>query len=152
MRHGRLHAANDMQDHRPGTFQSLPALDLLAGPLRRQIIWELAHEPCTVTELARRLEQTQPLVSKHLRYLREVGLVEASRANDDGRARVYDIRREALIELQLWLRDLEQAWWKRTRHTPSDPDYYKKDLDPNYTSRGTERIRTLRRLKDPWER
>lgn len=138
--------------HAPEALQQLPALDALAGPVRRRIIWELAHEPCTVSELARRLEQTQPLVSKHLRQLRDAGLVKASRTSDDARARVYDIRREPLIELHLWLRDLEQIWWKRTRHIPTAPDYYKKDLNPNYTTRGTERVRALRRLKDPWER
>lgn len=135
-----------------GAFQPLRALDLLAGPVRRRIIWEIAREPCTVTELARRIDQTQPLVSKHLRQLRDAGLVEASRTNEDARARVYEIRREPLIELQLWLRDLQRLWWERTRHTPTDPDSYKNDLNPNYTTRGTERVRTLRRLKDPWER
>lgn len=153
MQQARLHAGNDMQDRDPSaSLDPLPALDLLAGPVRRRIIWELAREPCTVTELARRIDQTQPLVSKHLRQLREAGLVEAGRTNDDARARVYEIRREPLIELQLWLRDLQQLWWKRTRHIPTAPDSYKNDLDPNFTTRGTERIRTLRQLKDPWER
>ena len=153
MQQSRLHAGNDMQDRDPSaSLDPLPALDLLAGPVRRRIIWELAREPCTVTELARRIDQTQPLVSKHLRQLREAGLVEAGRTRNDARARVYEIRREPLIELQLWLRDLQQLWWKRTRHTSTDPDYYENDLDPNFTTRGTERIRTLRQLKDPWER
>ena len=136
-----------------GALRALPALDLLADPVRREIIWELAHEPCAVTELARRVGQTQPVVSKHLRQLRNVGLVQVSRADGDGRARVYDIRREPLIDLQLWLQDLQHHWWVRTRLTPTDPDYYKHDrLDPNLTSRGTPRIRTPRQLKDPWQR
>jgi len=153
MQQARLHAGNDMQDRDlSASLDPLPALDLLAGPVRRQIIWELAREPCTVTELARRIDQTQPLVSKHLRQLREAGLVQASRADHDARSRIYEIRREPLIGLQLWLRDLERLWWERTRHIPTDPDYYKSDVNPNYTTRGTERIRTLRQLKDPWER
>lgn len=137
----------------PAPARPLPALDLLADPIRRQIIWELAHTPRTVTELAHRIHQTQPLVSKHLRHLREAGLVEAQPHQDDGRARIYDIRREPLIDLHAWLQDLQRAWWHRTRHTPTDPDYYKHDrLDPNATTRGTPRIRTPRQLKDPWQR
>lgn len=131
----------------------LPALDLLADPTRRRIIWELAHEPRTVTELVRRLGQSQPRVSKHLRTLREAGLVESKPDASDGRTRLYDIRREPLIQLQLWLQDVHGKWWSRTRLTPTDPDYYKGDrLDPNFTTRGTPRKRNLRRLKNPWER
>jgi len=131
----------------------VPALDLLADPIRRGIVWELAYKPRTVTELARRLGQSQPLISKHLRILRDAELVDSGPDPDDGRARIYDIRREQLIQLHAWIHDLEQNWHSRTRHTPADPDYYKGGrLDPNVTTRGTPRIRNLRRLKDPWER
>lgn len=136
----------------PGPPPPLPALDLLADPTRRRIIWELAHEPRTVTDLSRRLEQSQPLVSKHLRMLRQAGLVEGKPAPDDARARIYDIRREHLIELHLWLQNIQGLWWRRTRLTPLNPDYYKqRGLDPNFTTRGTPRIRNLRRLKNHWE-
>src|SRR6266511_3229908 len=60
----------------PGPPPSLPALDLLGDHTRRRIIWELAYNPRTVTELAGRIEQSQPLVSKHLRILRDAELVE----------------------------------------------------------------------------
>lgn len=136
----------------PGPPPPLPALDLLADPTRRRIIWELAHEPCTVTELARRLGQSQPRVSKHLRSLREAGLVESKPDPTDGRARLYDLGREPLIQLRLWLQDVQGKWWSRTRLNPTDPDYYKgHHLDPNFTTRGTPRKRNLRALKDPWE-
>ena len=126
------------------------ALDLLNDPVRQAIVWELAHHPRSVTELARRINCTQPTVSKHLRHLREAGLVEPHPDERDSRARVYDICREPFIELHVWLRDLQQAWWHRTR---TDPEAYKReDLNPNYTTRGTPRIRTPRQLKDPWER
>jgi DNA-binding transcriptional ArsR family regulator len=145
-----------MQKHRadgPGPPPPLLALDLLAELTRRRIIWELAHEPRTVTELARRLGQSQPRISKHLRTLREAGLVESKPDASDGRARLYDIRREPLIELHLWLQDVQGKWWSRTRHIPTDPDYYKGGrLNPNFTTRGTPRKRTLRALKDPWEK
>jgi DNA-binding transcriptional ArsR family regulator len=137
----------------PGPLLPVPALDLLADPIRRGIVWELAYKPRTVTELARRLGQSQPLISKHLRILRDAELVDSGPDPGDGRARIYDIRREQLIQLHAWIHDLEQHWRSRTRHTPVDPDYYKGGrLDPNVTTRGTPRIRNLRRLKDPWER
>lgn len=141
------------RDRRPLPPPRARALNLLADPVRRAIIWELAHQPRTVTDLAHRIQQSQPTISKHLRHLRDAGLVEARPDKIDGRARVYDIRREPLNELHAWLRDLQQAWWRRTRHTPTDPDYYKHDrLDPNTTTRGTPRIRTPRQLKAPWQR
>lgn len=137
----------------PKPLPALPALDLLAEPTRRQIVWELSYQPRTVTDLARRLRQSQPLVSKHLRILRQAGLVEAHPDPDDGRGRLYDIRRQHLIELHGWLQAIQDHWWSRTRHTPINPDYYKDPgLDPNLTTRGTPRIRNLRRLKDPWDR
>lgn len=140
------------RDRRPAPPPRLPTLDLLSGPIPQAIVWELAHAPRTVSDLARRIGHNQPTVSKHLRRLREAGLVEARPHESDSRGRVYDIRREPLIELHLWLRDLQHAWWKRTRHTPTDPDYYKHNrLDPNTTTRGTDRIRTPRQLRNPWE-
>jgi len=141
----------DQDESKP--LPALPALDQLAEPTRRGIVWELSHQPRTVTELARLLRQSQPLVSKHLRALRQAGLVDAQPDPDDGRTRRYDIRREHLIQLHGWLQAIQQNWWTRTRHTPINPDYYKDHgLDPNLTTRGTPRKRNLRRLKDPWER
>lgn len=137
----------------PKPLPALPALDLLADPTRRRIVWELSYQPRTVTDLARLLRQSQPLVSKHLRLLRQAGLVDARPDPYDGRARLYDIRRDHLIELLGWLNAIQDHWWTRTRHTPINPDYYKDHgLDPNLTTRGTPRKRNLRRLKDPWER
>ena len=121
---------------------SLRALDVLAEPSRRLILQLLAQQPATVTELARRLKQSQPLVSKHLRVLREAGLVEASVSPADGRVRVYDLRRHQLAELEAWLADLRATWHRRTRHTPLDPDYYKHPgPGVNRTTRGTPRQR-----------
>src|SRR6266545_4374942 len=71
----------------PGPPPPLPALDLLGDPTRRRILWELAYNPRTVTELADRIEQSQPLVSKHLRILRDPELVECRPDPDDVRAR-----------------------------------------------------------------
>lgn len=85
----------------------------------------LAQSPATVGELSRLLEQSQPLVSKHLRALRQAGLVEATVSAADGRVRVYELRREQLVALEGWLADLRASWRRRTRHIPLEPDYYK---------------------------
>jgi hypothetical protein len=82
-----------------------------------------------------------------LRILRDAGLVEGRPDPQDSRARVYDIRREHLIQLHAWIHQLEEYWRDRTRLIATDPDYYKGHrLDPNVTTRGTPRIRNLRRL------
>ena len=63
----------------------------IAEPRRRELLDELADGERSVNELVERLGVTQPLVSKHLRVLREVGAV---RVRDDGRRRLYTRRRE----------------------------------------------------------
>jgi LmbE family N-acetylglucosaminyl deacetylase len=86
--------------------------------------------------------QRQPLLSKHLRILREAGLVEATLGGADRRRRVYDLRREPLAELEAWLADIRADWHHRTRLAPVDPDYYKHpDPFANTTTRGTRRKR-----------
>src|SRR6266508_1852244 len=98
----RLYNLRDMQkadSGEPKPLPPLPALDLLAEPTRRRIVWELSYQPRTVTDLARRLGQSQPLVRKPLRLPRQAGLVEARPDPDDSRARLYDLRRDHLIEL-----------------------------------------------------
>jgi DNA-binding transcriptional ArsR family regulator len=129
----------------------LPALDLLAERLRQRIVWELAHEPRNPTALASALGCSQPLVSKHLRILSDAGLVESRRDTSDGRARVYDIRREQLIALHAWLNDIQHNWARR-HMAPAPPDYkYNSPLNASFTTRGTVRKRVPRVLKEPWE-
>lgn len=126
----------------PELLPPLRALDVLAEPTRRLIVQLLAHQPATVTELARLLGQSQPRVSKHLRALREAGLVQANVSPADGRVRVYDLRRDQLAELEAWLADIRADWRRRTRHTPLEPDYYKHPGPGiNNTTRGTPRQR-----------
>lgn len=121
---------------------ALRALDVLADPTRRVILWLLRRGPLTVSDLCTATGRRQPLLSKHLRVLREAGLVEATLAGGDRRQRLYDLRREPLAELEAWLADIRADWHQRTRLTPVDPDYYK-HLDPfgNTTTRGTRRKR-----------
>lgn len=75
--------------------------EALADPTRRRILDLLRERPHTVGELVEALEQSQPLVSKHLRVLREVGLVHV---RQDAQRRWYELRAEPLAELDNWLK------------------------------------------------
>lgn len=81
--------------------------EALAEPMRRRILDLLRERPHAVGELVTVLEQSQPLVSKHLRVLREVGLV---RVRQDAQRRWYELRMEPLVELDAWLASYRHLW------------------------------------------
>ena len=81
------------------------AFNAVAEPRRRQIIDLLAGGERSVTDLVDRLGLAQPLVSKHLRVLREVGLVHA---RDSGRLRLYRLDAAPLRSISDWLRPYER--------------------------------------------
>jgi DNA-binding transcriptional ArsR family regulator len=83
------------------------AFNAVAEPRRRQILDELAGGELPVNDLVARLRLAQPLVSKHLRVLREVGLVDV---RDEGRQRVYRVNGGPLRAIHEWLATYE-AWW-----------------------------------------
>jgi DNA-binding transcriptional ArsR family regulator len=82
-------------------------IDVIAEPSRRQILDELLDGELPVTDLVARLAMSQPAVSKHLRVLREAGLVSV---RPDGQRRLYNLRPEPLIELEQWLEPYRQMW------------------------------------------
>jgi DNA-binding transcriptional ArsR family regulator len=86
------------------------AFNAVAEPRRREILDALVAGERSVGELVDRLGVTQPVVSKHLRVLREVGLV---RARDDGRQRFYSLDPAPLREVYDWVKDYEQLWSER---------------------------------------
>jgi DNA-binding transcriptional ArsR family regulator len=81
-------------------MSALTAYAALADPSRRQILDLLRAGERTVGDLVARLRQSQPGVSKHLRILREAGLVVARR---DGRRRWYRLQAQPLAEVDMWL-------------------------------------------------
>jgi DNA-binding transcriptional ArsR family regulator len=103
--------------------------EVLAEPRRREILDLLRARERPVGELVERLPLTQPTVSKHLRVLREAGLVEV---RHDAQRRWYRLRPEPLAEVDAWLAPYRQLWEQRLdaleRHldtmndTPDDPD------------------------------
>jgi DNA-binding transcriptional ArsR family regulator len=91
-----------------------PALDAtlsaLADPHRRQVIDLLRQGPQRAGDLARALDLSPPAMSRHLRTLRQSGLVEESHPDFDARVRVYQLRPEPMIDLLRWLEETERMW------------------------------------------
>ena len=79
------------------------AFEVLAEPTRRRILDLLREEERPVGDLVRQLAVSQPAVSKHLRVLREAGLVEVKR---EGTRRVYSPRRQGLEQLRAYVESL----------------------------------------------
>jgi DNA-binding transcriptional ArsR family regulator len=83
------------------------AFNAVAEPRRRQILDLLAQGERPVNDLVAQLGLAQPLVSKHLRVLREVDLV---RVRDEGRQRLYRLNPGPLRPIHAWLSRYEQMW------------------------------------------
>ncbi len=83
------------------------AFAVVAEPNRRAILSFLASSERSVGEIERRLRMPQTSVSKHLRVLREAGLVEP---RVEAQRRVYRIRPEPLMEIEAWLAPFRRFW------------------------------------------
>ena len=86
------------------------AFNAVAEPRRRQILDLLAGGERSVSDLVAQLGVVQPLVSKHLRVLREVGLVDV---RDEGRQRMYRLNGHPLRLIYDWVSSYEQSWTER---------------------------------------
>ncbi len=84
--------------------------DVLAEPARREILDLLRERERSVGELVELLSLTQPGVSKHLRLLREAGLVQV---RPDAQRRWYRLRAEPLAEIDAWLAPYRSFWSTR---------------------------------------
>lgn len=82
------------------TMTSTAVLDAIAEPTRRRILDAIRGNERSVGELVERLGMHQPGVSRHLRVLRDAGLVEVRR---DAQRRLYRLNPEPLRELDAWL-------------------------------------------------
>ena len=101
----------------------LETFEALAEPSRRRILDLLREEERPVNELVRLLAVSQPSVSKHLRVLREAGLVDV---RVDAQRRLYRVRPEPLREVGQWLEPYRLLWESRLddleRHLDQMPD------------------------------
>lgn len=85
-------------------------LQALADESRRTVLEILRDHPATVSELAEALPIARPGVSRHLRVLREAGLVEV---DQQAQWRIYRLRPEPLAELDTWLGGYRALWEQR---------------------------------------
>ena len=85
-------------------------LTALADGTRAEIVEMLASRPHTAGEIHRAFPIAAPAVSRHLRVLREAGLVEEREQPGDRRVRLYALNAAAVAELRAWLDTLEGAW------------------------------------------
>jgi len=86
------------------------AFNAVAEPRRREILDLLAGGERPVNDLVELLGLAQPQVSKHLRVLREVGLVDV---RDEGRQRLYRLNGPALKPIHDWVSSYERTWSER---------------------------------------
>jgi DNA-binding transcriptional ArsR family regulator len=101
---------------------AMTAFAALADPSRRTILELLLAGERSVGELVGQLQLSQPGVSKHLKVLREAGLVAVRR---DGKRRWYGLRAEPLAEVADWVEQYRQHWEARfdalERHLEDNP-------------------------------
>ncbi len=101
----------------------MTAYAALAEPHRREILDLLLERERSVGALVASLDLSQPGVSKHLKVLREAGLV-AVRA--EGKQRVYALRAQPLVEVDAWLAPYRAFWSNRLdaleRHLEENPE------------------------------
>jgi DNA-binding transcriptional ArsR family regulator len=98
----------------------------LGEPSRLQIVELLRERPFSVGDIAETLDIRQPQVSKHLRVLREAGLVTAETVE---RRRVHHLRAESFVQIGAWVDSFERLWETRldalgrflTDETEGDP-------------------------------
>ena len=94
-----------------GTLAVMDAvLHALADESRRTVLEILRDHPASAGELAAALPIARPGVSRHLRVLREAGLVEV---RQDAQRRIYTLRAEALVEVDEWLGGYRRLWENR---------------------------------------
>jgi DNA-binding transcriptional ArsR family regulator len=88
----------------------MTTFEALAEPIRRRILDLLREQPRLVGELVELLDMSQPGISKHLRVLREVGLV---RVRQDAQRHWYELRPDPLAEVDAWLEPYRKLWSNR---------------------------------------
>jgi DNA-binding transcriptional ArsR family regulator len=90
-----------------GTDQLLAAL---ADPTRRRIVELLGEAPRTASEIHGRFPIAAPAVSRHLRVLREAGLIQARSVPGDDRVRLYTLEQQRLDAVASWIADVSRHW------------------------------------------
>jgi DNA-binding transcriptional ArsR family regulator len=85
-------------------------LSALADPQRRKVVDVLRTGPRSAGDLSRLVGVSAPAMSRHLRLLKNSGLVGETHPDYDARVRVYALKTQPLGELKAWLETTEQLW------------------------------------------
>jgi DNA-binding transcriptional ArsR family regulator len=85
-------------------------LAALADPYRRRAVELLGQRPRRAGELAEALGLPAPAMSRHLRELKQSGLVEETHPEFDARVRIYTLKDGAMADLKKWLADTDRMW------------------------------------------
>ena len=88
-------------------FSFMNAFSVLAEPNRRLLLDLLLGGPKPVSRLVEQINMSQPVVSKHLRILRDAGFVSVE---PDGQRRLYSINPEPLEKVDAWIQPYRQYW------------------------------------------
>jgi len=113
--------------------------EIIAEPNRRAILGLLLSSEQSVGEIERQLRMSQPMVSKHLRVLREAGFVEST---VDAQRRFYRLKPEPFQELDTWLEQFRRFW---SSHVDA-LELYLDRMDPS--TKTTTKTTTRRRGTD----
>ncbi|MEX2271227.1 MAG: metalloregulator ArsR/SmtB family transcription factor [Vicinamibacterales bacterium] len=108
------------------------AFNAIAEPRRRDILEFLAPRERPVNDVVASLSLPQPSVSKHLRVLLQVGLVDVRR---DGRHVLYRINPESLRSVHAWTSRFERYWRSQLLRVKERAEHQAKRPDPNTTKR-----------------
>jgi DNA-binding transcriptional ArsR family regulator len=82
----------------------------LGDPTRLRVVSLLKRRPLCASEIATQLALSRPAMSRHLRILRQAGLVEEASPEHDARLRIYQLRPKPFSDLRSWLDDVEAFW------------------------------------------
>lgn len=82
----------------------------IADPVRRDIIELLAEQPLSVNSVAEKFDVSRPAISKHLKILKECGIIEI---NQQGRERYCQIQPRQLIPAFMWIEQYRKLWEDR---------------------------------------
>ena len=85
-------------------------LAALADPNRRAIVQLLLRRPRRPSEVADTLDMSRPAMSRHLRVLRNAGLVQQGPLDTDARVRMIELRKAPFTQLRTWLEEVEAFW------------------------------------------
>jgi DNA-binding transcriptional ArsR family regulator len=85
-------------------------LSALADPNRRRVVELLRERPRPAGEIAKVIGLAPSALSRHLRTLKESGLVEESHPVFDARVRIYSLKAEPMADLMRWLEETERMW------------------------------------------